>query len=453
MQTILRQFLSVIIKVLSLYVLKIIMTTSLKIPYGNASFEEFNREHFAFVDKTIFIKHLEDQIFTKYPILLRPRRFGKSTFLKMLKYFYDFALADYYEETFKGTQIFDVDLPSHNSYHVLNFDFSTVYGDTLDEIKSSFKEELLDGIQNFKNRYPNFIFDLDPLTNQDPNSIMTSFFRAYSKFYPNQKKLYLLIDEYDNFTNNILIQDQELFKKITGANGFVKAFYSLIKKQTSSVIDKTFITGVTSISLDSLTSGFNIAKNISTIPEFNSYAGFTQNELKDLLLKLIDFKELNLDVNNLIKPLELYYNGYQFCKNAQEKVFNTSMCLNYISTIISEKRFVDPQFITDPACGIEINKLKQIFNNTDPNNISNIIKLYFNNNKIFTISALSQSINFNKNEQYSYEDLISILFYLGFLTIKPSNNFNEQIDFTIPNRITDTLFKEYFFKGHIVVQR
>ena len=241
----------------------------LSTPYGEVAYETFRELGRAFVDKSSVIKDLEDSKTPLYPVLLRPRRFGKSTFVQMLKCFYDISYKDRYEEIFNGKNIYTANLSSHNTYHVINFDFSMVNSQSNTSMLNSFFSAVATGIDDFMIRYPDFVFDYSELDKSDSVTLFNNFASAYSKYAKNCftkgsiGRLYVMIDEYDNFANQILSQNIKLFRTITGDNGFLKAFYAAIKAAAANAncIAKTFITGVSSVSLDSLTSGFNISRN------------------------------------------------------------------------------------------------------------------------------------------------------------------------------------------------
>lgn len=423
--------------------------------YGNCSFEEFNSRNIAFVDKTIFIKRL-DELPTRFPILLRPRRFGKSTFVQMLKYFYDLALASSYEQVFKNTVIYNDDSVLHNSYHVIDFDFSGIYGETKEQIVKNFSNKVLAGIINFCYRYRNFKFSFNQELN-DPAKLIQDFFNAY-QFYnfeaEDPKNLFILIDEYDNFANELINSNRELFQEITGANGFVKAFYSNIKAATKTVVARTFITGVSSISLDSLTSGFNIAKNISTHETLSEFSGFTEQELEYYLTKTLSFPIDSKDLSNIIHKMKLAYNGYAFSTKQKHKLFNTSMCLNYVYMINQDQSILDPEATIDPACDFDLTRLHDLLENTDPQNLQLIIKNY-TNDQSFSLSGLSEQINLNKIKQYSYNDALSILFYLGYLTIdlERSKAQDQGIVLVCPNKVIRNIFRQCFYNYYIAPER
>ena len=417
------------------------MTIKYKKPYGDSSFETFNKEHAAFVDKTGFIEVI-DNLDTKYPVLLRPRRFGKSTFVQMLDYFYDIAKKDQYDEVFRGTKIHEMNLPSHNSYHVISFEFSEIFGNTSQELIKKFSSNILGSIRDFRTRYKDFEFDIESRKNDSPSTIIDEFFSIYGEYSNNTKDLYILIDDYDNFANVIFSKDRKLFNEITNANGFFKAFYTAIKKHTKKVVAKTFITGVSSVSLDSLTSGFNIAKNVTCHPKLNEFAGFTKYELIGLIEKLVDTNALNTTADAIAENMRKAYNGYAFSQNAKTTLFNASMCLNYISYIDTYRTLANPEDIVDIACGYDTSKLADIFKYSQEYILKEIIDDYYNDNE-FVIDKLSESINLNLIENYDITTVLSLLYYLGYLTISPCDDLDE-VHLVCPNRIMKNVFRRYF---------
>ena len=422
------------------------MTIKYKNPYGDYSFETFNKENAAFVDKTGFIEVI-DNLDTKYPVLLRPRRFGKSTFVQMLDYFYDIAKKDQYDEVFRGTKIHEKNLPSHNTYHVISFEFSEIIGKTADELIKKFSSNILGSIRDFRTRYKDFEFDIESRKNDSPSSIIDEFFSIYGEYSNNTKDLYILIDEYDNFANEILSKDRKLFKAITNADGFLKAFYKAIKKHTKKVVAKTFITGVSSVSLDSLTSGFNIAKNVTCDPRLNEFAGFTKDELIGLIEKLVDTKALNTTAENIAEIMRQAYNGYAFCPEAKHTLFNSSMCLNYIDYISLKKTIENPERVLDPACAFDKSKVADIISFT-PKNVLKLVASEFESTGEIVISELAQSINLNQLDRYDLQTSLSVLYYLGYLTIK-NDGVGSRICLTYPNKMMKYMFELCFINALI----
>ncbi|MBQ2268050.1 MAG: AAA family ATPase [Succinivibrio sp.] len=415
------------------------MTIKYTIPYGDSSFETFNKENAAFVDKTVFIEVI-DHLDTKYPVLLRPRRFGKTTFVQMLLCFYDISFKDKYNEIFKGTNIIGKNLPTHNTYHVINFDFSGVSGDNSKDLISNFNHKLAEAFTNFNRRYPDFNFNCEQ-EELSPSAFIGKFFSHY-EMYAKAKNLYILIDEYDNFANDVLSNNRDLFKTITQSNGFLKDFYKTIKTFTNTVVAKTFITGVSSVSLDSLTSGFNIAKNVTCHPKLNEFAGFTKDELIGLIEKLVDTKALNTTAEALAENMRKAYNGYAFSQIAKNTLFNASMCLNYISYIDTYQTLANPENIVDIACAYDASKIADIFKYSQEYILNEIIDDYYNDNE-FVIDKLSESINLNLIENYDKTTVLSLLYYLGYLTISPCDDLDE-VHLVCPNRIMKKVFRQCF---------
>ena len=415
------------------------MTIKYKNPYGDSSFETFNKENVAFVDKTGFIEVI-DHLDTKYPVLLRPRRFGKTTFVQMLLCFYDISIKDKYNEIFKGTNIIGKNLPTHNTYHVINFDFSGVSGDNSKDLITNFNHKLAEAFTNFNRRYPDFNFNCEQ-EELSPSAFIGKFFSHY-EMYAKAKNLYILIDEYDNFANDVLSNNRDLFKTITQSNGFLKDFYKTIKTFTNTVVAKTFITGVSSVSLDSLTSGFNIAKNVTCHPRLNEFAGFTKDELVGLIEKLVDTKAFNTTADAIAEKMRNAYNGYAFSQIAKNTLFNASMCLNYISYIDTYRTLANPENIVDIACAYDASKIADIFKYSQEYILKEIIDDYYNDNE-FIIDRLSESINLNLIENYDKTTVLSLLYYLGYLTISPCDDLDE-VHLVCPNRIMKNVFRRCF---------
>ena len=412
----------------------------LSTPYGEVAYESFRELGFAFADKSSVIKELERKNTPRYPVLLRPRRFGKSTFVQMLKCFYDISYKDRYEEIFNGKNIYTANLSSHNTYHVIDFDFSGVSGEDKDTLVDSFIIAVKRGITNFLSRYPDFVFTPAEAEKKTPSGFIRSFFDAYDLYHA-KKSLYLMVDEYDNFANSILSQDLELFKSITGTGGFLKDFYAAIKDGAKSVVAKTFITGVSSVSLDSLTSGFNIARNVTSRACFNDYAGFTGEELTELIPKLVDIEQIGVSVEEIIARMKPVYDGYCFSHQAEHTVFNSSMCLYYLDEMRLAGEFLPPEDYLDPASDHDGYKLKQLFEIAEPGLADAIINTYLSDSRFF-IKDLAENINLNKAARYDRLQLLSMLYYLGYLTIDKTLSRIGRLALKIPNLFMSKLFAQ-----------
>ena len=426
--------------------------TLLNNPYGQVSFDLFRQKNKAFADKSLMIKYLDDDGMSLYPVLLRPRRFGKSTFVQMLKCYYDISYQDRYEELFSGTKIYEENLPTHNSYHVIDFDFSAVSTGDKDVLLTSFFVAVTAGIKDFKRRYKDFVFDCKGVNKADAATLFTEFAVAY-KDYSDRQNLYVMIDEYDKFANEILSHNLDLFLDITSRNGFLKTFYSAIKNFAKNTIAKTFITGVSSVSLDSLTSGFNIARNVTARACFNEYAGFTEEELEILIPKLVDVAKLGVSTKEIIERMKPVYDGYCFSTEVDKTVYNSSMCLYYLDMVREKGVFLNPEDYLDPACDQDGYKLEQLFGLADKDTVDLIIDRYLQGEP-FNLQKLSENINLNQVKNYSREQLLSMLYYLGYLTVNRNSSLDSGLSLVIPNQFMSKLFAkctiEFRFRNNAV---
>lgn len=226
---------------------------------GASSFQTIRSLGAVYVDKTQFIETLE-QSKILYPFIVRPRRFGKSLFVNILEQYYDRAAAGEFEKNFKGTYICEHKTPLQGQFYVMHLEFSGLAAECA---QTEFLEVLRNAARDFFLKYP--MSESEGLLGKNytsPSAFIKTFFSFVAGYVP-QQKLYLVIDEYDQFANEILSADKKTFREITSSKGFLKNFYAAVKAATAGVVGRVFITGVTSISLDSLTSDFSIATNLT----------------------------------------------------------------------------------------------------------------------------------------------------------------------------------------------
>ena len=239
------------------------------LPYGVANFEQVRSENRYYVDKTMYLPLLEEA--SNYLFLIRPRRFGKSVFVSMMQAYYDIAKADRFDTLFNGLWIQEHPTPLKNAFQMIYFDFSLVSAQT-DRLEDSFNDYCGIVMDSFIKRYQAY-YDKDTvdkvLASKDAaNKMKLVNDEAHVKGYP----LYLIIDEYDNFTNVILSEGgKEVFRNLTHASGFYREYFKLFKVMFSRV----FLIGVSPVTLDDLSSGYNIDWNISQDPDFNYMLGFS----------------------------------------------------------------------------------------------------------------------------------------------------------------------------------
>ena len=253
-----------------------------KIPYGEADFKTLRFENYIYVDKTKYIEKLENY---KKAIYVRPRRFGKSLFTSMISYYYDIKERENFENLYKGLYIYDNPTENKNNYYILKFNFS---GMNISENKSEteiadfFNKKVYSSCQDFIDKYG---LNIEIEENNEASIVLMELLRKFRNL-KKENKIYIIIDEYDHFTNGMIEGNVPRFVTALGQGGFVRAFYEVVKEYaegTDSVVDRFFATGVAPLTLDSLTSGFNIATNISTDEQFTAMCGFTENEVKKLI--------------------------------------------------------------------------------------------------------------------------------------------------------------------------
>jgi len=395
-----------------------------KIPYGISNYEELITEGYYYVDKTSYLKALEDIETVWY---LRPRRFGKTLFTSMMFYYYDIKSKDKFDTLFKDTDIYIEPTSLRNSYYVLRLDFSkmsAIDSNDLNDMKYRFKNCVLSALTEFK-RYYQVDFKINE---QDESAdIIMQFFDTVDV----DAKIYVIIDEYDNFTNSILENDAEIFRQILGKNGFVKDFYSRIKKARNTIVDRVFVTGVCSISVDASDLGFNIATDLTNDVEFNAMTALTHEEVR-VLISDID----SSGQDEIFDVMFKYYDGYKFSEETNNRVFNPTLVMYYLKYYYTNGNA--PKKLFD----------KNIISNYEQ--ISNLIKLQHNTNyndvikEIYTNRIIEAKLkgNFDLSKTVLRDDVISLLYYFGYLTIEGANE-NKML-FTIPNRVISDVIDDYF---------
>ena len=405
-----------------------------RIPYGVSNFEKLRTENYFFLDKTEFIEKIERSD-SQYLFFLRPRKFGKSLLISMLEYYYDLTHKEEFDELFSGTYIHEHPTPLRNSYAVLSFDFSTVkVGKNIADTEASFNRYIRLVFSDFLERYEQIITSEVPdFSDYNASDIVNLIDRLRLK---NNIRLYLLIDEYDNFMNNILVDfGEQTYMEITHGTGFFRSFFAAIKSLTQSgTIDRIFITGVTPLVMNDVTSGFNIGDNISLNPEFSNMVGVSETELKELVEYYV--KDIS-DRQHVTESLKEWYNGYTFNpEHASQRLYNTTMLWYFMKSYIQTGK--PPRELTDPNIKTDFNKLRFLISvDNKLNGNFSILKEIIENRE--TSSRLKEA--FSIGERIDEIEFVSLLYYLGLLTIK--EYYGEFAIFRIPNRTIERLLWEY----------
>jgi len=408
-----------------------------KIIYGNSNFRKVKiNNDYLYIDKTKYIERLE-RLNEDFVIFLRPRRFGKSLFLSTLQYYYDENSKDEFEQIFQDTYIKANPTPLKNSYRILFFEFSGIEVDinNRDKTYHDFMKNIQKGVNRYLIQYQydkKHIKHFNSLNN--PKDIIKDFFELVE-----DDKIYLLIDEYDQFANAILANSMEDFLTIVGKGGFVRSFYEILKTATlSGTVQKMFITGVTPITLDSLSSGFNIVANISHHEVFNAMAGFTQKEAIYSLEESV-FKKCNFDKKEeLLEKIKIWYNGYLFNIEANERVYNSTL-LNYFLSNFDYKRCRMPKKMLDVNVASDYKAIMKLFNIGDSERNFKILEQLIENNSITGVLK----DRYDLNREFDEDDFMTLIYSMGFITIK-DEIVGGLYEFEIPNYVIKMLYFNYF---------
>jgi Predicted AAA-ATPase/PD-(D/E)XK nuclease superfamily len=410
----------------------------LKLPYGQSDFTKVIRDGYFYQDRTAFIRELETA--PTFIFYLRPRRFGKSLFVSMLEHYYALEYQNQFNALFGTLDIGKNPTPLANQYMVLSFEFTGIQTNTPANTQEGFLGSVRDSVGLFLSQYKD-IFPTDIhaeiMENQQPNLVMKALFFHYKKISQNREipKIYLLIDEYDHFTNELISFNFDFFAKSVTQNGFVRKFYETIKTATrDKIVDRLFVTGVSPVTLDSMTSGFNIGTHLSLHPNFHSMMGFEEHEVRDIL-KGIGVKKANL--TPILNDLRAWYDGYLFHIDAKSHVYNPDMVLYFAVYYQSTKKY--PDNLLDPNIASDYTKIRNLFK------IQQREDAHLNTLRLLTdageISAVLTT-EFSLTKDFKQDDLVSLLFYMGFLTIQAEELGG--LIFTFPNYVIEKLYAEYF---------
>ena len=411
-----------------------------RIPYGVSDFVDIIKRNQYYVDKTMYIPKLEEEADSLF--FIRPRRFGKSLLLSMMCAYYDINQFDRFEELFGKLWIGSHPTPYRGKFQVLFLDFSKIGGDIKD-LKENFNNYCNIRLDNFIERYkrayrPEIVEKIKsaPTAVDKLNMIDTEAKDA-------NMQLYLIIDEYDNFTNVVLNEHGEkVYWALTHARGFYREIFKVFK----GMFTRIFMTGVSPVTLDDLTSGFNIGWHISTKPAFNQMLGFSTEDVREMFeyFKSAGKVRPDCDVESVIAEMKPWYDNYCFSEDAlrtQSRVFNCDMVLyylrNYMETGESPRQMIDPNTKTD------YNKMKKLLQ---------LDKLDGNRKGVIYEIAEQGEIISNLETTFPAETLtnpkmfVSLLFYYGMLTIKGTHG--SRLVLGIPNNNVRKQYYEYLLEQY-----
>ena len=401
-----------------------------RIPYGMQNFEDVIKEDCYYVDKTPFIEQIEES--NKYFFYIRPRRFGKTLTLSMLENYYDINKKDKFDEIFGKLYIGQNPTPKHNTYLIIHLNFAEVAAG-LDDYK--------DGLDNHCRLVFNFFCDIyahilpagtKEGLQQEPDAVSKLRFLC-QKCQEVGKKIYLFIDEYDNFTNMILAHEEHLvrYRNQTHGEGYLRQFFNTIKGAAGNTLGRVFVTGVSPVTMDDLTSGFNIGTNYSLSPKFNEMTGFTEEEVREMLDYYRSVLPFNHTTDELIKVMKPWYDNYCFAVKSYGKttMYNSVMVLNFISNYIDNEYDI-PDSMVETNIRIDYDKMRMLIRHDkefahDASIIQQLVT------QGFVIGTLNE--NFPAERINDPDNFLSLLFYFGMVTI--DGTYKGETKFIIPNEV------------------
>ena len=395
-----------------------------KIPYGLSDFKRIKTENWYYIDKTHFLEKLEEE--QSFLYFLRPRRFGKSLTLAMIEAYFDVYYKEQFNEIFKDTYALNNPTPFKSSFYILSFNFSAV--DTTD-YENSFRTNLNDAVEYFIAKYK-LNLKIDTTNPIDKIRQLLQYANV------NDMPIYILIDEYDNFMNKLLVNDITLYKgMVTDKEAIYKEFFSMLKVGTTgndSAIRKMFITGVSPLALFDVTSGNNIGKNISLDEKYNDMVGVTQQELKEL----INYYGYSSKEYEIIQRCTQWYNNYKFNKNVNHTIYNSDMILYYLESLINTNN--EPEELIDVNVRTDYTKLKYlVYTNKKLNGNFDLLNQLIQGELVTTTNIKT---TFSAFEMLQPENFKSFLFSLGFLTL---DKYRTSLKLSIPNQTIKKITAEF----------
>ena len=385
-----------------------------KIPYGISDFQAVSLDNFYYVDKTRFIKEIEES--PRFLFLIRPRRFGKSLWLNMLKMYYDINAREQFDALFGQYYIGKHPTPEHNSYLILSFNFAQVNPDP-EVLLQSFEEHTALCFKDFNEKYSHLLGE-DYLKGY-AQTVNAENRLEYIALCCKQRNLpvYLIIDEYDNFTNVVLSRyGHSRYHDLTHGAGFFRFFFNKIKGATTdsgASFKRMFISGVSPVTLDDVTSGFNIASMITLDPRFNEVLGFTESEVREMLEYYKAEGKWNGNTDEVLDVMRKWYDNYCFSEECTDvKMYNPDMVLYFMNYLTANR--TAPKTLVDNNVKTDYKKLKYLV----------LLDKHLNGN-FSRIKQIAEDGEIKANIETAFpaenliepDNFISLLFYFGILTI------------------------------------
>lgn len=412
----------------------------MRFPYGNSDFQKIILENYLYIDRTDRIPLIEEA--GDSLLFLRPRRFGKSLLVSMLENYYDIAKADDFERLFGHLAIGKNPTPLHNQYMVMKWDFSFVrtYG-SVDDIDKALHQYINQRLRDLMMRYAHLLTGTPP---QQSENAMVSLLDLLTVVRQSGHKLYLLIDEYDNFANEVLMSgtstNPERYETLVTGEGIFKSFFKAVKGGMAGLgLDRSFITGVSPIVMSDVTSGYNIAENISWLPELSDLCGFREPELQVLVEQVLGACQLpRQQVADWMELLRTFYNGSCFSFNNELLVYNPTLVFYFLKHF--QRRCEPPEKMLDGNLSTDYQKLVYISEHPDG---EEILLLAMNGDEDLSVTDVGERFGVKEllASDKRRDRMASLLCYLGVLTVA-GRTADGGYTLAIPNLAMQRLYAE-----------
>lgn len=414
-----------------------------RIPYGMANFASIRERDCYFVDKTHLIPEFEKA--NAFFFFIRPRRFGKSLTLSMLKHYYDINRADRFEKLFGGLYIGENPTEERNSYLIIELDFSIIDG-TLGNYKGSMDTHCNTRFNVFCDVYAQYLpKDIQEKMNEKEDAVAQLDFLC-EECAKVGRKIFLFIDEYDHFTNDILSDPARLrdYESETHGEGYFRKFFNTVKAGTKTAIERCFVTGVSPVTMDDVTSGFNIGTNYSLSSEFNELMGFTEKEVREMLDYYRTTCEFHHTTDGLIELMKPWYDNYCFAEESYGRVtmYNASMVLYFVDNYVRRNGNV-PKYMLDDNIRTDYNRLRMLVRRDNEfGHDASIIRRIAEQGYI----AAELKTGFPARSITDPRNFVSLLYYFGMLSIDGTMRGGTKL--TIPNQVVREQFYRYLLETY-----
>ena len=401
-----------------------------RIPYGMMNFAVIRRDDCYYVDKTRFIPIIENA--DKFFFFIRPRRFGKSLTVSMLQHYYDIAAKDKFDALFGDLYIGKYPTRDRNSYLVLYLNFSGIVGE-LHNYRKGLDAHCQTMFDYFCDIYADYLPQGIKEKLDEKEGAVEQFEYLFTECNKTNQRIYLFIDEYDHFTNAILADPESLhrYTNETHGEGYLRAFFNKVKAGTYSSIERCFITGVSPVTMDDLTSGFNIGTNYSLSPKFNEMIGFTEEEVRQMLTYYSTTSHFNHTVDELLDMMKPWYDNYCFAQGryGETTMYNSNMVLYFVKNYLDNDGKA-PQNMIESNIRIDYEKLRMLIRkDKEFAHDASIIQTLVNQGYI--TGDLKDS--FPATNITNPDNFVSLLYYFGMLTISGTHEGKTKL--TIPNQV------------------